>query len=81
MHSVVLSWGASSTSGVTYNVFRGTSSGGEGTTPINSSPVTQLTYTDTNVTPGSDYYYTVEAVDSGGSSAPSNEAVADIPNP
>ncbi|HTZ73918.1 MAG TPA: choice-of-anchor D domain-containing protein [Candidatus Aquilonibacter sp.] len=81
MHSVVLSWDASPTNGVTYNVFRGTSSGGEGTTAINPSPITSLSYTDTNVTPGTDYYYTVEAVDSGGSSAPSNEAVADVPNP
>jgi hypothetical protein len=66
---------------VTYNVFRGTSSGGEGTTPVNPSAITSLTYTDTGVTPGVNYYYYVEAVDSGGSSAPSNEAVADVPNP
>jgi len=81
MHSVVLSWDASPTNGVTYNVFRGTSSGAEGTTPINPSPVYSLSYTDTNVTPGTDYYYYVEAVDSGGSSTPSNEAPADVPNP
>lgn len=81
LHSVVLSWDQSSTSGVTYNVYRGTSSGGEGTTPINLSPVTLLTFTDTNVTPGTDYFYYVEAVDSGGSSSPSNEAPADVPNP
>jgi hypothetical protein len=80
-HSVVLTWGASPTQGVTYNVFRGTSSGGEGTTPVNPSAITSLTYTDTGVTPGVNYYYYVEAVDSGGSSAPSNEAVADVPNP
>jgi hypothetical protein len=81
MHSVALTWSASPTGGVTYNVFRGTSSGGEGTTPINPSAITSLTYADTNVTPGSSYYYTVEAVDSGGSSAPSNEAPASVPNP
>jgi fibronectin type 3 domain-containing protein len=81
MHSVVLNWGASLTEGVTYNVFRGTSPGGEGTTPINASPISELTYTDTNVTAGAEYYYTVEAVDSGGSSAPSNEASAQIPTP
>jgi hypothetical protein len=81
MHSVVLSWGASPTNGVTYNVFRGTSSGGESTTPINPSAITSLSYTDTNVTPGATYYYYVEAVDSGGSSAPSNEAVAAVPSP
>ena len=81
MHSVVLTWSASPTGGVTYNVFRGTSPGGEGTTPINTAPITTLTFTDTNVTPGTTYYYTVEAVDSGGSSDPSNEATAVIPNP
>ena len=80
-HSVVLTWSASPTNGVTYNVFRGTSSGGEGATPVNTSPITTLTFTDTNVTPGTTYYYTVEAVDSGGSSDPSNEVSAAIPNP
>jgi hypothetical protein len=80
-HYAVLIWAASPTSGVTYNVLRGTSSGGEGTTPINPSPITALTYTDTNVTPGTDYYYTIEVVDSGGISQPSNEVVADVPNP
>ena len=80
-HSVLLQWTASTTAGVTYNVFRGTSSGGEGTTPINSSPVSATSYTDTNVTSGQEYFYTVEAVDSGGSSAPSNEAHANIPTP
>ncbi|HKQ85759.1 MAG TPA: choice-of-anchor D domain-containing protein [Candidatus Acidoferrales bacterium] len=81
MHSVVLTWNASPTGGVTYNVFRGASPGSEGTTPINTSPVNLLTFTDTNVTPGGNYYYTVEAVNSAGSSAPSNEAPAAIPNP
>jgi len=81
VHSVVLAWGASPTNGASYNVFRGTTSGGEGTTPINPTPVSALTYTDTNVTPGTNYFYTVEAVNSGGSSAPSSEAVADVPNP
>ncbi len=80
-HYAVLTWAASPTSGVTYNVFRGTSSGGEGTTPINSSPITALMYTDTNVTPGTNYYYTIKDVNSGGSSPPSNEAVANVPNP
>ena len=81
MHSVVLTWNASPTGGVSYNIFRGTSSGGEGTTPINTSSITSLTFTDANITPGSTYYYTVEAVDSAGSSSPSNEASARIPSP
>ncbi|MGH9572051.1 MAG: beta strand repeat-containing protein, partial [Candidatus Acidiferrales bacterium] len=81
MHSVVLTWSASPTGGVTYNVFRGTSPGGESTTPVNTAPITTTTFTDTGVTPGATYYYTVEAVNSGGSSDPSNEASAAIPNP
>lgn len=81
MHSVILSWQASPTTGVTYNVFRGTASGGESATPINSAPVTALTLTDTTVAPGATYYYTVEAVDSAGSSPASNEAAAIIPSP
>jgi hypothetical protein len=80
-HNVVLTWGASPTSGVAYNMFRGTSSGGEGTAAINTSPISVLTYTDTNVAAGTTYYYTVEAVDSGGSSAPSYETSAQIPTP
>jgi len=80
-HSAVLGWGASQTGGVQYNVYRGTASGAEGTTPINPSPVSALTYTDTNVTAGTEYYYTVEAVDSGGNSTASNEASATIPTP
>lgn len=80
-HSVLLQWTASTTAGVTYNVFRGTSPGGESTTPLNPSPVSMTSYTDTNVTSGDTYYYTVEAVDSAGSSAPSNEAQAKIPTP
>lgn len=78
-HTVLLQWSASSTPGVTYNVFRGTSQGGEGTTPINTSSVSGTTYRDANVNSGTNYFYTVEAVDSNGSSAPSNEAEASIP--
>jgi hypothetical protein len=80
-HSVSLAWMASSTSGVTYNVFRGTATGGESTTPLNSSPVSATGYTDTNVTSGQIYFYVVTAVDSGGSSGDSNEANVTIPTP
>jgi len=78
-HSVLLQWQASSTSGVQYNVFRGTSSGGEGTSPINSTPVSTTSFTDTKVTSGQTYFYTVEAVNSGGSSTPSNEVQISLP--
>jgi len=78
-HTVLLQWSPSPTSGVTYNVFRGTSKGGEGTTPINPSAISGTSYTDTNVSSGTNYFYTVEAVNSGGSSAASNEAEASVP--
>jgi hypothetical protein len=79
-HSVALTWNASPTSGINgYNVFRGTASGAEGTTPLNPSPLPGLTYTDTNLTSGQTYFYVVTAVDSGGNSPPSNEIPASIP--
>ena len=79
-HSVALTWNASPTSGISgYNVFRGTASGAEGTTPLNSPPVSGLTYTDTAVSSGQTYFYVVTAVDSGGNSPPSNEIPASIP--
>lgn len=80
-HSVQLSWGASSTSGVTYNVYRGTASGAEGATPINPGSVSGLNFTDTSVTSGVTYFYVVKAVNSGGTSTASNEVQAAIPTP
>lgn len=78
-HVVRLQWTPSSVPGVTYNVFRGTSQGQEGASPINSSSVTTATYMDTNVNFGQSYFYTVEAVDSGVASAPSPEVQVTIP--
>jgi hypothetical protein len=66
---------------VTYNVFRGTAPGGEGTTPLNSSPISGTSYMDTNVVSGQTYFYVVTAVNSAGSSGDSNEATAPIPTP
>jgi hypothetical protein len=71
---VPLSWNAS-TGAVTYNVYRGTSSGGEGSTPI-ATGITATSYTDTTVTNGTTYYYKVAAVNTGGTSGYSNEASA-----
>jgi fibronectin type 3 domain-containing protein len=82
-HDVMLSWTASASSGVAgYNIYRGTTSGGESSTALNSTPVTGDTYTDENVTAGATYYYVVMAVSSGGvQSAASNEADATVPSP
>jgi fibronectin type 3 domain-containing protein len=88
-HDVILTWTASTTPGVVgYNVYRGTTSGGESTTPLNSSPVaagctstTACTYTDATVVAGTTYYYTVTAVASNDvtQSADSNQVTATVP--
>jgi fibronectin type 3 domain-containing protein len=77
--SVTLSWAAPASNGgaaVTgYNLYRGTTPGGESATPV-ASNVTTTSFTDTGRTNGTTYYYTVAAVNSVGSSAQSNEASA-----
>ncbi len=72
--TVTLSWTASS-GATSYSVYRGTTSGGEGTTPI-ATGITSTNYQDTNVTNGITYYYKVSASNSVGESALSNEASA-----
>jgi len=71
---VSLSWTAAS-GAASYNVYRGTSPGGEGTTPIKMG-VTSTKFTDTGLTNGRAYYYRVAAVNSSGTSGMSNEASA-----
>jgi len=75
--TVTLRWTAptGTTGTITYNVFRGTASGGENTTPIISG-LTALTYTNTGLANGTTYYYYVEAVSGTASSTPSNEISA-----
>jgi hypothetical protein len=72
--SVDLSWTAS-TGATSYNVYRSTSSGGEGV-PAIATGLTGTSYTDTSVVGGTKYYYTVRAVNSTGTSVASNEASA-----
>jgi len=71
---IALSWTGSG-SGVTYNVYRGTSPGGESATPY-ATGVTTTNAIDRGVVSGTTYYYRVTAVGPGGESAPSNEAHA-----
>jgi fibronectin type 3 domain-containing protein len=81
---VIVTWTDSVTSGVVgYNVYRGTTSGGESSTPLNSSPVPGAPYVDTNVVAGETYYYVVTAISSNGvtQSADSKEASAVVPSP
>jgi cellulose 1,4-beta-cellobiosidase len=78
-HSVTLGWSPSTTTGVTYNVYRGTLSGGPYS--LLSSGLSSTSYTDTSVQSGSTYYYVTTAVDSAGESPYSNAAQAVIPMP
>jgi len=80
-HDVILSWIASGTSeNVTYNIYRGTTSGGESSTPLNATPISGTTYVDESVAPGATYYYVVRAIGSNGvESAASGETEATVP--
>jgi fibronectin type 3 domain-containing protein len=63
---VTLSWaapGSGGGSGISgYEVYRGTSPGGESGTPVNASLVAGTSYTVTGLTNGTRYYFTVAAV-------------------
>jgi hypothetical protein len=73
---VQLAWNVSS-GATSFNLYRGVSSGGENPTPVVSG-LTTTNYTDTAVTNGQTYYYTVTAINPtlGGESPPSAEANA-----
>jgi hypothetical protein len=79
-HSVTLSWGASSSSGIVgYYVYRSTTSG-SGFARLVTSPLSGLKYTDGSVQSGKTYYYEATAVNSAGQeSAPTPAAMAAIP--
>jgi fibronectin type 3 domain-containing protein len=78
-HTVGLTWNASTSSVVGYNVYRGTTEGGPYSTKLNSSAVSSTTFTDSSVSSGTTYYYVVTALDSNNDeSTYSNEAVAAI---
>jgi hypothetical protein len=83
-HDITLAWTGSTSSGVAgYNLYRGTTSGGESATPINCSLITVTTYTDSNVQAGQTYYYILKAVgsDDSNQSADSSEASTTVPSP
>jgi hypothetical protein len=70
---VSLTWDTAA--GVTWNVYRGTTPGGESATAITTG-LSSASYTDTGRTNGTTYYYTVKAVKGAVLSAASNEANA-----
>jgi hypothetical protein len=72
-HSVSLSWTASTDIVDGYFVYRGTTAGGESTTPLNAIVVGATTYTDTTVPGPGTYFYTVKASVGGVLSIASNE--------
>jgi hypothetical protein len=78
--TINLRWAAPSSSGgsaiTSYNIYRSTTPGDEGTTPITSVNGSILSHNDTGLTTEQTYYYTVTAVNSIGESIPSNEASA-----
>jgi hypothetical protein len=77
-HYVTLKWNASTSSSVSYNIYRGADSGGPYTRIASS--VSGTTYTDSNVSAYDTYYYVTRAVNSSGvESSYSNQASASIP--
>jgi fibronectin type 3 domain-containing protein len=76
VHQVSLTWN-NTTPGVTFNVYRGTSQGGES---LYATGQSATSYVDTNVVGGSSYWYYVTCVLNGDESAGSNEVSANVPN-
>jgi fibronectin type 3 domain-containing protein len=77
--SVKLTWSPPASDGgaaiTGYDVYRGTSPGGESATPV-ATNVAGTSFTDTGRANGTTYYYTVAAVNAVGVSPPSGEASA-----
>lgn len=69
-HQIALSWNAAS-GATSYNIYRGTQSGGE---TLFLTGVTGTSFSDTGLTNGTTYYYQVSAVNAGGESGRSLEA-------
>jgi len=74
--TIALTWTASNRA-QSYNVYQGTSAGGEASTPVQSG-ITGTSVTISGLTNGQAYFYKVAAVNGGGTSALSNEASATV---
>jgi hypothetical protein len=78
-HKIVLTWQASPSPVVGYNVYR-KAANGVSYTKLNSSPLNQLTYIDDKVQNGMTYFYVARAVGSRGEeSANSNVFTISVP--
>jgi fibronectin type 3 domain-containing protein len=75
-HQIALAW-SDTTSGVTFNVYRGTAQGGE---TLYATDQAAANYVDSNVVGGTTYWYYVTAVLNGEESSGSNEVNAVVPN-
>jgi len=79
-HTVALSWTASTTSGVTYNIYRGSAAGVcNGTPTPYATGITSTSYLDQNV-PAGTYFYNVSAAGPGGESTCDGEVSVTVPN-
>jgi hypothetical protein len=77
-HSVTLSWKASTSPIVGYNVYR---RGASGVVKLNLEPITATRYVDSTVQPGETYFYVTKAVSAMGTeSTASNEIRAEVPS-
>ena len=74
-HFIYLTWTASTSTGVVgYNIYRGTSSGGESGVPVNTNrPVAGTSFADLTAVGGTKYFYYLKATDGINLSPPSTE--------
>jgi len=75
--SVTVTWAASATAGVTYNVYRSTASGFmPSSSTLVASGLTATAFSNTGLAANTTYFYLVTALNSAGTSSPSNQASA-----
>lgn len=80
-HAATLTWTASTSQVVGYNIYRSDTSNGS-YTKLNNALVSATTFSDFLVQPGQTYFYVTTAVDAAGNeSGYSNQATATIPSP
>ena len=75
-NQITLNWTAS-IGAISYNIYRGTASGAETTTPI-ATGISGTSFVDPGLNSGTSYYYLITAVDSTAESAKSGEVSAHV---